>query len=148
MSRQSIWIKLAIDQLKEIELKRQSLINVQERIANLKPELSSVRATAASLAPAAGGELNKQESWIIDCIALERELQNSERQLKIEIKSFDRAWENLTEEEKLVLESFYINRSKDYIDRLCEMFCCEKTKVYQMKDEALYKFTMQLYGRY
>lgn len=148
MSRQSIWTKLAIDQLKEIELKRQSLKNVQERISNLKPELSSVRATAASLAPAAGGELNKQESWIIDCIALERELQTSERQLRLDIQSFDKAWENLSEEEKLVLDSFYINRTKDYLDRLCERFCCEKSKVYQIKDEALYKFTMQLYGRY
>lgn len=148
MSRQSIWIKLAIDQLKEIDLKRQSLKNVQERIANLKPELSSVRATAASLAPAVGGELNKQETWLIDCFALQRELEISERQLKIEIESFDNAWVSLSEEEKTVLERFYVDRSKDYIDRLCDQFSCEKSKVYQIKDEALYKFAMQLYGRY
>lgn len=148
MSRQSIWIKLAIDQLKEINLKRQSLENVQERIINLKPELSSVRATAVSLAPAVGGELNKQESWLVDCMALQRELEVSERQLKFEIESFDKAWGNLSDEEKTVLEQFYIDRPRDYIDKLCNELSCEKSKVYQLKDEAIYKFTMQLYGRY
>ena len=148
MARQSVWERLAVDSLRSIELKRQSFENVQERLTKLKLELSGLKGTAASLAPAVGGELNKEEVRRTDCIALQRELTISYKQLKNDIDSFDRAWDGMEENERLVLSRFFIERTRDYIDRLCDDLNYEKSKVYQIKDEALYKFTMQMYGRY
>lgn len=148
MARQSVWERLAIDSLRNIQIKRKSLDNVEERLDKIRDELSGLKGTAASLAPAVGGILNKEEARRIDCVTLERELSKSLQELKNDIESFDNAWIGLDENEQIVLTRFFIFRTKDYIDRLIDELNYEKSKIYEIKDEALYKFTMYLYGDY
>ena len=69
-------------------------------------------------------------------------LENSKK----EINLFNQAWEQLDKNDQLVLTYFYINRSRDYIDRLMQILNYEKRKVYYLKDEALYKLTLLIYG--
>ena len=52
----------------------------------------------------------------------------------------------LDEREQKILNSFYIHRMPGYIDKLTEELFCEKSTIYRIKDEALYKFTIAMYG--
>lgn len=148
MARQSVWERLAIDQLREIDIKRKSLQNVKDRLTTIRYEIVDAKNSLPSLAPAVGGVLNREETRRTDNIALQKELRRSYQQLKNDIDSFEKAWEKLDQDEQLVLSKFFISRTRSYIDELCNQLFCEKTKVYQIKDEALYKFTMGLYGKY
>ena len=55
-------------------------------------------------------------------------------------------WDTLTEDERVVLDKFYINRPTRHIDRLCDELHCEKSTVYRLKDSGLKKFTIAMYG--
>ena len=52
----------------------------------------------------------------------------------------------LDKKERAVLEGFYINREDNHVDVLCERLHFEKTRLYEIKDNALRKFTMAMYG--
>ena len=52
----------------------------------------------------------------------------------------------LTEEEKTVLYKFFINRPRRHIEDLCESLNYEKTRIYEIKETALRKFTLSCYG--
>ena len=56
------------------------------------------------------------------------------------------ALETLSREEQLVLQQFYIQRERGHMDRLCRELGVEEASVYRLKNRALEKFTMALYG--
>ena len=68
--------------------------------------------------------------------------------LKDQIKEYMTAagLEVLTDDERKVLDRFYINPARGNVDRLCEEFGIEKSQVYARKDSALHHFTICLYG--
>ena len=65
-----------------------------------------------------------------------------------------RAWVALTdgglsaldEEDKLVLDRFFVHRRKGACEQLCEELDREKAQVYRRRDRALRRFTLALYG--
>lgn len=144
--RQSLWEKLVIEQLRDIELKKSAYCNVLGRIQRLKDESGKVKGTVLSTTPVMGGQLNKEEERRLNNLSLCEELSTNARKLKKEINLFNQAWEQLDKNDQLVLTYFYINRSRDYIDRLMQILNYEKRKVYYLKDEALYKLTLLIYG--
>ena len=52
----------------------------------------------------------------------------------------------LDEEDRLVLDRFYVHRHKGACERLCEELDREKAQVYRRRDRALRRFTLALYG--
>ena len=58
----------------------------------------------------------------------------------------DRALEVLDDEERLVLDRFYIHRAKGAVAELCDRLNLEKSAVYDRRDKALRHFTLALYG--
>ena len=58
----------------------------------------------------------------------------------------ERGLASLDKTERLVLDRFYIDRPKNHVERLMEELNYEKTRVYEIKDQALYKFTIAMYG--
>ena len=75
------------------------------------------------------------------------ELHRTLRQAKAWVKMVDGGLSALGEEERLVLERFYINRSRGGVERLCdELGILNPAGVYKRKDKALRHFTPALYG--
>ncbi len=66
--------------------------------------------------------------------------------LKRLVKLTERGLSQLTDEERRVLERFFIYRGGRHVDDLMEELCYERTRIYELKDEALYKFTVAMYG--
>ena len=58
----------------------------------------------------------------------------------------DKALSVLDDEERLVLDRFYIHRTKDSVGELCDRLNLEKTAVYDRREKALRHFTIALYG--
>ena len=52
----------------------------------------------------------------------------------------------LDDEERLVLDRFYIHRAKGNVGELCERLNVEQATVYRKRDIALRRFTIALYG--
>ena len=68
------------------------------------------------------------------------------RGIATEVMILDRALGSLTDEERLVLELFYIRRRKDHVGELKQRLGYESSTIYRIKDTALKRLSERLYG--
>lgn len=62
------------------------------------------------------------------------------------VRLIERGLDGLTKEERICLDGFFIIRPKDYIDDLVKRLGYAPAQIYRLKDAALYKFTVRMYG--
>ena len=74
------------------------------------------------------------------------ELERAYNLTKSAVDQVDSALNQLTEEERKILERLYMNPSKGNVLRLCEELNIEQATVYRWRDSALKRFTIALYG--
>ena len=74
------------------------------------------------------------------------ELERALEQAKLWVDIVDGGLGVLDDEERLVLDRFYIHRGKGNVSRLCEELAVEQSSIYRRRDAALRKFTVALYG--
>ena len=60
---------------------------------------------------------------------------------------FKPAWEELTEDERYVLECFYMGADGSAVSAVCERFQIERNSAYRRKNRALSKLSVMLYGK-
>lgn len=139
------WIREAESKLYDYSAKAQSLQSVTARIALLESEMSCVRsATMDSTAVHGGG--NGREDALINNIAARGELEHVRLRTTQWLEWVNSALSALSDEERLLLDSFYIERCDKCVERLCEKLCLERAQVYRKKHAALRRFTLLLYG--
>jgi len=137
--------KMAIDDLKRHENRIQSIEAITEKIKALEYEKLSLRGMSNS-EPVQGGDLNRQETKLINIISEQGRLRNQLVAVQTHVERLDKALDNLSDKERTVLDRFYINPLRDHVELLCEELGYEKRQVYRIKDNALYNLTIALYG--
>lgn len=62
---------------------------------------------------------------------------------------FNPAWQALSEDERWMLEVFYLSEDeqRNAVDDICEHFAIERSSAYNKKNRALERFAALLYGR-
>ena len=139
------WQSAAIDDLKKYIDLRDSLKNISDRISALKLNYTSIKSATIDVVPVKGGS-SKIEDRLINNIVERQRLEYTYKATKKLVDIIERGLNGLDEKEKLVLERFFIYRSSGHVERLMEELNYEQRRVYQIKDEALYKFTIKMYG--
>jgi hypothetical protein len=140
------WCIFSIQRLRDYEDRKRAIDNLTEQINSLEDKFTAIRAATTDSTPVQGGNENRREQMLIHNIATREELKNNLEIIKQEIDITEKGLDVLTETERLILTRFYINRSKGYIERLCDELFISKTELYRQKDEALKRFTMVCYG--
>lgn len=141
-----IWKYEAIDKLKGYEAHKRALESIPIEIRRLKEASVSIRSATTDGTPVSGGG-STREDVLLSNIAHREELVRTYRQAKAWVRLVDGAMEVLDEEERLVLDRFYINRGKGNVERLCEELGLKDTRsAYKRLDKALRHFTIALYG--
>ena len=140
------WQKISIQRLRDYESRRNSLELIPEQLETLEMNFTAIRAASTDGTPTRDGTSNRREDALISNIAMRDELKNNLAIAKREIEITEKGLEALTVEQHKILYSFFVNRPYRHIELLCEELHVEKTKLYQMKDEALKKFTLACYG--
>lgn len=137
----------ALEDLRNYRIMLRSVENLSEKIALLDERMKQTRTVRITdMPPNHGtGERTVDDTWI-DCIV---EKENIALSLSLERKRIaliDRGLEALTDDERLVLTKFYIDRTPRYMDELCDALHVERTKIYNIREDALRKFTLMEYG--
>lgn len=140
------WAGIAIERLKDYENRKNAADNLEKQIELLEDQFTSIRSATTDGTPVQGGNENRREKMLIENIATREELEYNLDFIKREIEITEMGLEALTEREKMILHWFYINRPKDYIDRLCNELFISKTELYRQREIALKKFTKACYG--
>ena len=138
------WQKEAVNDLKSYNARKMSIDNMQKRIKELESRAIRLGSLSAD-APVQGGA-SRTEDALINNIAERDRLTQAIDAVECLISIIDRGLSVLDDEERKVLDGFYINRNSRHVDALCEDLHCEKSRVYAIKDKALYKFTIAMYG--
>lgn len=138
------WQKEAVNDLKSYVARKMSIDNMNQRIAEL--ERRAIRlGSMSSDVPVQGGS-SKNEDAIINNIAERDRLIQAIDAAQCLVTIIENGLSVLDEEERKVLDGFYIHHSTRHVDKLCDELHCEKSRVYSIKDKALYKFTLAMYG--
>jgi len=139
------WKFEAIEKLKQYEAKKRSLQNIPEEIKRLESAMQSIRSATADGNPVQGGGSGREDMYLSNIVQRE-ELERSLEQAQKWVALADAGLEFLTEEERLILDRFYINPAKGNVERLCMELGCEQASVYRRREQAIRKFTLSLYG--
>lgn len=139
------WQKISIDRLRDYETRQRALLLIPEQLESLNMSFSAVRAARTDGTPVKEGG-NKREDALINNIVMRQELERNLEIVEAEIEITEKGLASLTEEEKTVLYKFFINRPRRHIEELCESLNYEKTRIYEIKENALRKFTLACYG--
>ncbi len=87
----------------------------------------------------------KDSSNIDDITARERAELNNRAVIPL-VENIKESLDALTETERKVLRRMYIDSERGAVEHLCEELCYEKSMIYRIKDEAIRKFTLAMYG--
>lgn len=137
------WI---IPRLRDLENERAALQNIPERIRTLELAFAGLRAANTDGDVVSGGE-NHREDLLLANIAERDELKKNLEITRREVEQVDSALAKLSQDERLVLDRFYIHREHGHVDRLCEELGCEVANVYKIKNRALVQLARSLHGQ-
>lgn len=139
------WQKEAINDLKAYSSRCDALENMTERIRLLNDKIKTVRSAMGNTDATPSGHGNVTD-MLVNNIA-ERERLRLNIKATAELVRLTRKGLNALDERQLdILNSFYIERHAGHIENLMEKYFLEQSRIYQLKDEALYKFTLSMYG--
>ena len=139
------WKREAIDKLRGYEAKKQALENIPDELQRLESSSTRIRSARTDAEPVSGGG-STREDVLLSNIVHREELERRLIEAKLWVETVDRAMSLIDDDGKKILNGFFVNRTKGYINRLCEELHLEQSHLYRRKDEALRMFTLALYG--
>jgi len=139
------WSDCAVQDLKKYAGLKASIDNIEERIEALEIKFTGIKGAKTDKIPVHGGG-SKWEDYMLDNIVERERLGLLLQADRIIAGIIERGLQALDKTERHVLDRFFIHRRKDHIDTLIEELGVEQSQIYRMKDQALYKFTIHMYG--
>lgn len=140
------WQKEAKEDLRKYPHQKQSLGNMEDRLRALQSEYESIRCgMSGDSTPVKGGSSRVEDRMLNNIVARER-LKYTYKATKRLVELVERGLAGLEDREQVVLERFFVHRRPGHVEQLMEEWHFEKTRVYEVKDEALYNFTVSMYG--
>lgn len=143
--REMNWAVLSVQRLRDYEKRKQALSNIPEKIKSLEEQFAAIRSATTDATPVKDSS-NRREDMLVYNIAKREELKHNYSIAKREVQLTENGLSVLAEDEKRILELFFIRRPSDHIERLCDELAIEKSTLYRKKDEALKNFTIAVYG--
>lgn len=134
-----------MNELEMFEARKQALINIPDQIRELEEKLTSIRSQTADSVSVKGGGGSKDDAYLNNIVARDR-LQANLEEARRAVSRVSGALNILTDEEKEILERFYMSPEKGVSFNLADERNVDRKTVYRLKDTALAKFTCAMYG--
>ena len=139
------WKREAVDKLKNYEVHRQALESIPQEIKRLESVWTGIRSAVTDSTPVSGGGSTREDVMLSNIVHRD-ELKQRMKEACLWVSQVDKALSILSDEERLVLDRFYLHPIKGIIDDLCDRLNVERSAIYDRRDKALRRFTIALYG--
>jgi hypothetical protein len=141
------WKDAAVDDLRTYAAKKRSLESMVEQIKALNMQLTTVKGAMSDTRPVNGGG-SHYEDRILNNIVKRDRLALTYHATKRLLILVDKGLSGLDDDERLVLDKFFVHKvhGENHVYVLMDKLGYEKSAVYNLKDDALYKFTISMYG--
>jgi DNA-binding CsgD family transcriptional regulator len=140
-----IWRKEAINELESYEARKQALINIPDQIKELEEKITSIRSPSVDSVSVFGGGGSRDDALLNNIVARDMLKQNLEDARK-SCSRVSGALNILTQEEREILERFYLKPEKKAAFNIAEQLNVDHKTVYSRKDAALKKFIIAMYN--
>lgn len=135
----------AVEKLTQYEAKRRAVENIPAEIDRLGIEFLSIRSARTDATPVQGGGSTREEAMIAN-IDRREELARRLEAARAWVDLVEAGLRCLDEEERLVLDRFYIHREPGHINYLMRRLHLCRSVVYDRAERALSHFAAVLYG--
>jgi len=139
------WSDCAVQDLTKYNGLKSSIENIKERIEVLEMRFDGMKAINMSDEIKAASDKLWDDRLTDNIVERERLKLLLEADIRM-IALIDRGLGYLDETEKNVLMYFYIDKQLNHVESLKEKLNIEKSQIYRVKSQALYKFTSHMYG--
>lgn len=139
------WKTEAINDLKIYAAQKASIDNINLRIELLHEDQYSMRGTTLSPVPTHGGT-SKYEDKLLDCMAEIGRLEKQKEPITGKLRLIEKGLAGLDKRERDVLDKLCINSTPGCIDKLAQEWGYDQRQIYRIRDAALYKYTMLMFG--
>lgn len=139
----------AINALKDYSSMQYIIDHTDEEIAGIQERMNSPR-SAKLTGITSVHDPKAGENKLAACIDEIDVLKERYRQALEYMNWFQPAWEALSEEERFVLQEFYLNVEHKQIQavlNICDRFNIERSSAYNKKNRALQHLALLLYGK-
>ena len=138
------WKKCAIEDLRKYNSMKSSLDMMRERIESLNSSFKAIKCSTSDATPVKGGGNMAEDRLINNIVERERLKYNYLATEKL-VNLIGKGIKGLDEKDIKILSMFYMD-GKYSVMRMVEELGYEQSQIYRMKDRALYKFTVEMYG--
>lgn len=139
------WREMAIQDLRRYKGLLNGLRNIKERIEVAEMRSKDVRVSRLTDIPHSVNN-NAPQDTILDNLVIKEKLKMLYTVDAKLVNIIERGLKALSEQERIVLYDFYVDRNENYILKLLQKLHLEKSQIYKIKDKALHKFTLNMYG--
>jgi hypothetical protein len=129
------WRKVAEDDLKHYREQRMGLQHLNEQIKEINTRIERIAA-----------QTKNEKEKTIDLYIRRDKLILARNAVEPLIRRMDESLSLLSSDERRIVERLLIDREKGAVERLCSELFLERTRVYEMRNSALRKFTVAMYG--
>ena len=143
------WKQEAAEKLLQYEVRRQSLENIPAEIRRLEQDYSALRASTPDFVPdylLTHDKGSRREDAMLTNIVRREELARQLESARAWVALVDKGLAVLDERDRLVLDKFFLHKQKRACEELCDLLDRERAQVYRLRDKALKRFTLALYG--
>ena len=138
-----IWKDLAKSELEMYPAKKEALTTIPERLRELESAFVSIGSPSADKVAVQGGGGN--DKALNNIVQRESLFRNYAEVLAFTAR-VERGLAVLTEDENEILRRCFIHPERGAVERIAQAKGLDKSTVYRMRDDALRKFTMAMYG--
>lgn len=140
------WRNEAKNDLRELRALEVFVNTYSVQIEELDAQLTAVRGANLSRDPVSGGGGTKLEDKWLDVIAKKERLSWHYEAKHRKLMRIKKSLNLLSDEEKMVLEVFYVDTVSNHIESLKRRLNVEKSTIYRIHDDGLKLFTIGMYG--
>ena len=138
-----VWKLLAIEELETYPAKKEAMTTIPERLRELESAFVSIGSPSADkVAVQGGGGNDKALNNIVMRDEYERRLEEAARI----VARVERGLAILGDDENEILSRCYIHPERGAVERIANARGLDKSTVYRLRDDALRKFTIAMYG--
>jgi len=139
------WKNEAIERLTRYPAMVQAMENIPKEITRLERSIQELRGHSPEKLPGTKNP-GPRDDVLIGNIIQRQELSDSYENAKIWVDTTDQALSVLSAEEKTILTRMYVTPERGVVNQLCLHLGVEQSSIYRKRDQALFRFTMALYG--
>ena len=138
-----VWKILAIEELETYQAKKEALTTIPERLRELESAFVSIGSPSADKVAVQGGGGN--DKALNNIVQRDKLSQNLAEVVRFTTR-VERGLAVLGDDENEILSRCYIHPERGAVEHIANARGLDKSTVYRMRDDALRKFTIAMYG--